>query len=392
MHRRDAAKTIGAGLLSAGLVNAPQASATPNAAGAPVACSDRKTWAREHFRGMEAFILPSFTPDMQSLDEDGIRNDVRHGISQGFVALYASPLGLQASERRRFVEILAEEGRDHVIVGAGAIGETLEAKLAELRHAEAQGVSETLIGLNTSLQTEEEIYQDARALIEATPLGVLLYGLPRPEFRRFHPTGLPLSVIDRLVDLPNVIGMKLTQTMHPVTMFQLAETVRDRITLGPVNLDLALLLANRHPVRWSGEWAVDSIQSPQRPYAVEFMDLVGRRRLDDAARVYWAMQPALETFYNLQGPTLLAGGHPWVHIKYYKWLTGGNGGLLRDQQRRPDQVPPLDAAGRRACREAFARAGIPCLDLPEDAFIVGNAAYAKGVRPSDMESSPLYVA
>ena len=33
--------------------------------------SEAKQWAREHYKGLEGIICPSFTPDLAELDEDG---------------------------------------------------------------------------------------------------------------------------------------------------------------------------------------------------------------------------------------------------------------------------------------------------------------------------------
>jgi len=268
----------------------------------------------------------------------------------------------------------------------------MDEKIAALKHAESVGVSETLLSFDPKLQTEDEIYDSMRSLITSTNLGIVLYGAPNKAFRKFHPTGLPMGAINRLVDLQNVIAVKLTQEINFITAYQVAELVGDRAIVGAVNLEIVPLLANKYPVQWSGEWGVDAVQSPEKPYAVQFMDLISKRRMNDAANVYWQMQPALDAFFKLQGPTIVAGGHPWMQIKYYKWLTGGNGGTLRDFKMRPDQVPLLDAQSRQACRDAFKASGITCVDLPEEAFVVGNAAYAKGVRMKDMASTPQYIA
>ena len=201
-----------------------------------------------------------------------------------------------------------------------------------------------------------------------------------------------MNAINQLVDLPNVIAVKLTQEINFVTAYQVAELVSDRVMVGAVNLEIVPLFANKYPVQWSGEWAVDAVQSPEKQYAVQFMDAVAKRRLGDAAKAYWAMQPALDAFFKLQGPALAVGGHPWVHIKYYKWLTGGNGGILRDLKLPEDQLPMLDAQARQTCRDAFQSVGIKCVDLPEEAFVVGNAAYARGARMKEMASTPQYIA
>jgi 4-hydroxy-tetrahydrodipicolinate synthase len=396
MNRREASRTIGLGILGAAVAGMQSNAATSGTAvrqtGAAVGASNRKKWSRQNFRGMESFIMPSFTPGLEELDEEGIRNDVRHGIRQGFGALFSTPLGLSPAESRRLLEIVADEGRGKVIVGGTSDVLTLDLSVAEFKHAESLGVSETLLAFDPRLQTEDEIYNTMKSIITSTNLGIVLYGAPNKAFRKFHPAGLPMNAINQLVDLPNVIAVKLTQEINFVTAYQVAELVSDRVMVGAVNLEIVPLFANKYPVQWSGEWAVDAVQSPEKQYAVQFMDSVAKRRLGDAAKTYWAMQPALDAFFKLQGPSLAAGGHPWVHIKYYKWLTGGNGGILRDFKQRPDQVPTLDARARQTCRDGFQSVAIKCVDLPEEAFVVGNAAYARGARMKDMASTPQYIA
>ena len=53
-------------------------------------------------------------------------------------------------------------------------------------------------------------------------------------------------------------------------------------------------------------------------------------------------------------------------------------------------MKPLDAAGRELIKSNFKKAGITPVDRPEEEFIVGKAAYAKGVRASQLSSRPLY--
>lgn len=45
---------------------------------------DAKEWARGFYQGLDATILPSFTPDELALDEAGIRHDMRQIMRQGF--------------------------------------------------------------------------------------------------------------------------------------------------------------------------------------------------------------------------------------------------------------------------------------------------------------------
>jgi 4-hydroxy-tetrahydrodipicolinate synthase len=290
---------------------------------------------------------------------------------------------------KRFLEVISDEARNKILVTNTMGGSTFDERVAAFKHAESIGVSQTLIALDSAKKTEDEIYSDAKALIDATNLGVVVYANPSRQFVHLHPSGLPMNVFDRLAALPNVIAVKLTQVINLAAAFQLAERIADRVHIGVVNLEAAPLFA-KYNLQWSGQWAVDAVQSPEKQFAVEFLDLLGRHRMNEAMKVYWTMEPACTAFYELQAPTLKVGGHPWAHIKYYQWMTGGNGGLLRDLHQREDQVPSLDSSGRKRIRDVFTRIGVKTVDLPDEAFLVGNGAYSDGVRARDLVVMPHY--
>jgi hypothetical protein len=52
---------------------------------------EAKKWARQYLKGLEAVIFPSFTPDLQNLDEEGIRYDVNHLVANGFTYAMVAP-------------------------------------------------------------------------------------------------------------------------------------------------------------------------------------------------------------------------------------------------------------------------------------------------------------
>src|SRR5262249_14348467 len=133
----------------------------------------------------------------------------------------------------------------------------------------------------------------------------------------------------------------------------------------------------------------DSLQSPEKPYAVEMMDQVVKGRMADAVKTYWQMQPLVQQIWDLQAPLLLHEGHPWLHMKYLQWVTGGNGGLL---PLKPSQyLPNLDSAGRESIKATFRKVGINPVDRPEEEFVVGKTSYARGVRAPQLSSQPLYL-
>ena len=63
----------------------------------PYTRSEAKGWASETFHGVCNVIIPSFASDLRSLNEAGIRHDVRRNIELGFWgALLVSEAGTTA--------------------------------------------------------------------------------------------------------------------------------------------------------------------------------------------------------------------------------------------------------------------------------------------------------
>jgi len=341
---------------------------------------------------MENALTPSFSADFKALDEDGIRNDVRTSIRHGFFSSICGPVGVTPDEYKRFLEVVCAEARGKILTGAIVDGASLKEDLDLLEHAGKVGCSHVFMNAiwDVHPSTEEQLYEAYRHRINATRLAVVLYASVTDALRQLGPSGVPLNVFDRLADLPNVVAVKLTQPMNLATAFQICERLSDRLLVGPVNLDLVPVLAKHYRVQWSGQWNVESVQSPDKPYAVHFMDLLNRRRFDEAMKVYWQLEPALSAFYALQSPLILKGGHPWCHMKYFQWCVGGNGGLIRDPHQPVDRVPILDEAGRRRIKETYRKVGIEPVSAPEEEFLVGKANYAKGIRRGDLTETPLY--
>jgi hypothetical protein len=69
---------------------------------------------------------------------------------------------------------------------------------------------------------------------------------------------------------------------------------------------------------------------------------------------------------------LQVGTYHWPQMKFYQWLTGGNGGYTRQP------VMQLTAEDREAVRGAMRRVGLdPRGREDDDAFFLGRAATAR---------------
>jgi 4-hydroxy-tetrahydrodipicolinate synthase len=360
-----------------------------------MAHSPQKEWAREQYRGVEDSLKTAFSPDFSTLDEDGIRHDVRHSIESGFFSGMCSSTHTTLEEKKRFIDIVVDEAGGRMLVGANVNQASLQDRRALLAHAEAAGCSHAFMGLPRDFlaDSEDEVYRYFRELADSTRLPLILYGYNAPPLRRFHPSGMPLRLLDRLADIPNVIGMKLTQPIDIGLAFEVAERVGDRLLLGPANLELVPLLAKHYPVQWVGQWVVSAVQSPETPYLVEFMKLIWEHDFERAMKLYWRISPAYKHVHELQKSFLLAGTHPWGHIAFYHWCAGGNGGLPRhSKDKEADAAAALDAEGRAKILQCYERSGIVTHNDTLDSFVVGRASYARGVRPADLTATPFFTA
>jgi 4-hydroxy-tetrahydrodipicolinate synthase len=233
--------------------------------------------------------------------------------------------------------------------------------------------------------SREDLLAWYRAVIAATDLPVMLYASLDPRHPDRGPAGIALDVFDSLADLPNVVAVKLTQPMSAATAFVVCERLADRLLVAPVNLELFPLLAKHYGAQSTGPWNVEAIQSPTRPYVVDFVTACANGDFEGATRVHDEMEPALRAFFAFQAPIIERGSHPIAHMKYFQWCTGGNGGLPREL----GGVPVLTAEGRSAIRTSYAAVGIE-VERDDSTFVVGRAARARGVEAGDVAPNSLY--
>src|SRR5665213_1944297 len=347
----------------------------PPAANVPK--SERKAWARENLKGVEGTLRATFTPDMSGLDEDGIRHDVRESIRHGFCSVLASGPGLSLEEKKQFLTIACDESSGRINICA--VADDVDVSRQILVHAERVGVAYAMMRVPSGAgESEDSIFEKYRSLIDDTNLGICLFATSNARFMHLHPSGIPLNLLRRVAGLPNVIGIKLTQWLNPTHVLQCCEYLSDRILINSADLSIVPLIAKTYPIQWTGQWNVQAVQSVDQPNAVNFMDRLLHGRVDEALAIYWKINPAFEAFAALQRPFLQRGSHPWTHLKYYQWLVDKTDAAV------------LDAAGRQKIKDSYAAIGIPIHDRSDDEFIVGTAAWNKGVRPSDMPVKPCY--
>src|SRR5258708_2804284 len=171
---------------------------------------EAKDWARANVKGIFHGATTPFTDDLKRIDEDALRANLRHCVSLGADGLgwggpLAEPHSLTTDERKRGHEILAEEAqRAGVLSYAYPVSDSVATTLELARHAADAGCD--LIMVNVPFewsQTDEMIYQFFALVSEASgDMGIMLYNTPHSGYI------LPLELMDRISDLPNVCTHK----------------------------------------------------------------------------------------------------------------------------------------------------------------------------------------
>jgi 4-hydroxy-tetrahydrodipicolinate synthase len=163
---------------------------------------------RQVFTGVGTALITPFTKS-GALDEGAVRRLARRQVDAGVHFLV--PCGttgetptLSAAERRRIVEIVAEEaaGRSLVMAGAGGYDtkEVMHA-VAELTKAGAQGILSVTPYYNKP--TPEGLYQHYKAIASSTALPIVVYNVPGRTGCNVDP-----ATLARLATIPNIVGVK----------------------------------------------------------------------------------------------------------------------------------------------------------------------------------------
>lgn len=346
-----------------------------------------KSKARERFKGLETILMPSFTPDLAELDEDGIRHDVRMSKQHGFFSVFVAPVGLSADEQVRMIEIAADEAGSDLLVSFIAEVEGDDAKIDLLKRAADAGAAHALIHPSFAWRPtdENELYDWYKRMVGSSPLDAVLWATEGRNFRHFAPGNVPVNAIERLADHDQVVAIKLMTVLDEAIVFDLCERVADRMLIGCVNLKLFPMLSKHYGAQWSGAWTAEALQSPDKPFIADYIRQLNAGDYQAALRTYQQILPAYGALYALMAPVLPMGVHPFTQLKYYQWFVGGNGGLMRPPHDPIERGFKLTPEQRQSVADAYATLGIEMVGSPES-FVTGRSNNASGVRSEQVSS------
>ncbi len=333
--------------------------------------SELKAWAKKNLKGLENCIIPSFTPDLTELDEEGIRWDVQQSIKHGFFStLCAQEVDLSFEEAKRFVEIVADEGKGKIKVATTLYCNSFDQIIEMAQHAEKVGCTHALFWLPSNFlpNSEEELYEAGKKVIEASNLGIVLYTTHKLNYERFYASGFPLDVLNKWADLDNVIGLKVGSNDFAY-IDACFRTCGDRVQVNTPLPGLAPAMHKAYGQQWAGAATYEVYQSPEHPYCVNFFNHVLAGEYEKANEEFNKFLPMTGIFESQMMPTIILSSYHWTLLKYYQWCVGGNGGMIRH---------PLRIFGHQlmAIKMSFSSIGIIPRE-PEEEFFAGRMNYAK---------------
>jgi len=296
---------------------------------AEYSAAEAKDFAKERLRGVfSAFCLPE--REDGTVDEPGLRSDIRHYVdvirSGGLYVhgFYGNYWLLTIEERKRVMEIVAEENNGALPIVCRCAHQSLRDSVDLIQHAEANGADFiSLVGPAFGCAAESIVIEYFEAVAAATDLGISIFNTPQAGYV------ISPELMARLAEIPNVVALKngILDRTH-------TNRIRDLVGDSLVVVDpyeetfLESLLQHGQQVIYTGtNYMYDSAKAtPMRDYVEAALTGDGA----EATRLFNEMQPIrdLHTKWVLE-PWRSQALCPISTIKFWGSQLGVTGGPVR---------------------------------------------------------------
>jgi 4-hydroxy-tetrahydrodipicolinate synthase len=327
--------------------------------------AEAREWARSEMKGVCNVIIPSYSSDLRSLNEAGIRHDVRRDLELGFSGtLLVSETAMTNDEYVEFTAWSADEAAGRLVLFFHASFNTLAENIEMAQRAERAGAEMVLLSYPTSFypRSLRDIYDYTDAFCSATNLAVMLFPVPLWGFERLHPASIPVEMLEEMVDhIPNVAAIKGEGGMPSIAGFtETWNRLGDRVIVSMPLEQQAIPLATILPLQLIATSNTECLGGA----VPEMLALCQDGKYDDAMKIFWKVDPARRANERVG----IAGSNSVNRMvwKYQAWLTGFNGGPLRMPIQR--LVSTQMAGYRGAARDA----GVLTATEPDEEFFVGR--------------------
>jgi len=326
-----------------------------------------RRWGRENMQGCVNVTIPSYSSDLQRLNEAGIRHDIRRAIELGFEGtLLVSEVNITLAEYQKFTQWAADEARGRLHLVMHAAFNTLEENIRAANMAAEAGADYVLLSYPANFYPthEEEVFDYTKVFCDGTDLGVMLFPVPLWNFGRLHPADIAPEMLERLVaEVPNIIAIKAEGAMPLLGgLLDVYRRLKDEVVIScPLEKDVIPLMAvTKFQYSGTSNFEYYGDVMPRMFKAAKSGDM------DAAMKLYWQIQPARQanaTVNSYVPGTLFLNRMMW---KFQGWLSGMNGGPLRQPTMK------IGDSHMAILRRGAEAAGLNPTKDPNSAFFVGR--------------------
>ena len=311
--------------------------------------NEAKDWARENMRGIWAAALMPFRREDLSVNEPGLRSNLRHwfddlGVDGVFVSgKQGEFFSMTLDERKRSFEVALEEAGSKAGTIMSCSDQNMGVVIELAKHAEKIGATAIVVHapvLHFTTKQDETLYRYYETISRETNLAIAMWSHPDSGYL------MSPELCARIADLPNIVAIKYSV---PRPMYaKLTELAGDK-----------LIVSTASEEEWFDNivelgWRLYLCSSP--PYLLqtkvdrrmrEYTDLAFAGKVAEARVVRDSLDPVRKALSSVRPPE-----KPPAHGKYWQELLGQVGGAVR---------PPmleLTEDERARMRDAFATCGL----------------------------------
>jgi 4-hydroxy-tetrahydrodipicolinate synthase len=329
--------------------------------------NNARAWGADALKGVVNVTVPSYTTNFRQLNEAGIRHDIELHVSNGFAGtLLVSEVAIGVEEYGRFCAVAHEQAAGRLMIVSHAAFGTLADNIEATRLAAANGAALSLLTYPPSFYAEtlEQIRDYTRAFCDAVETPVMLFPLPTWGFGRVHNGDMPVSLLRGLLDdCPNIVAIK-AEAGYPNVMgyVECHRHFHDEVVVScPIEADM-IALSQILPIHFSAT----SNTEYYGPMIPRIFNLLQAGQNDAATALYWQIQPARKANGVAAATWVGTGLINRLQWKYQAWLSGYNGGALRQPSMRvSDEL-------MRVLRQGLVKSGLPVTELHDREFFVGR--------------------
>jgi 4-hydroxy-tetrahydrodipicolinate synthase len=328
---------------------------------------EARDWARQNMLGCASVVIPSFSADLKTVNEKGIRHDIRRTKEFGFGGtLLVSEVAVTPDEYVQCTEWAADEAKGDLHIVHHASFNTLEENIEVALRTEKAGADYVLLSYPANFypESEDEVFEYTKAFCDATNLGVILFVVPLWNFGRLFPGDMSPQLLRRMVDeIGNIVAIKAEGARITGGIIDVYRRFKDEvIVMSPLEREVIPLMEVMD-IQYSGTSNTD-YYGPTVPKMFEF---ARNGNMDAAMELYWQIQPARAANASVGQITHTTGFINRMQWKFQGWLQGMNGGPLRQPTMK---VPDSTMA---TLRNGLEKAGLnPSTDSNADFFVGRN--------------------